>query len=418
MVCAHDAVQGPAKGNWAAGARVDGHTPQLIDYRAFLESTPLVPWELDPGSGRLTYVGPQAVALLGFALDEWLDADFWASHVLPDDQADFAAARERLVREGGSHVIEYRLEHAEGRLVWVSEAASAVWADGRLVCLRGMLSDVTERKRLEVTLQQSEARLRALLRGAPDAMVFTDADGTIVNINDQARYLLGYTLDEIRGSSVDLLVPERLRPRLQRHRDAVERDPARRSLVDGESFAVQRIDGEAVPVELSLGFVPIDGRRQHLYAFRDLTARRRVEAKLHTVEERLRGMANALPALISYVDSSRRYRFVNEAYAMWARWDRRRIEGRTVREVLGDAKYEAIRPSIEAALAGETVNYLADVLGPTGTEHRVRVSYVPHHEGPEVAGYFVVVVEVDRATEGPMPVHDLRGEGVEQSPAP
>lgn len=391
---------------------MERHPPPPIDYQAFLESTPVVPWEFDTCSKRMSYVGPQAEAFLGYPIDDWLEPSFWTDHVLPDDQVALEAARAELIAGQGSHTVEYRMEHRDGHLVWVSEAASAVHIDGRMCCIRGLLSDVTDRRRLEASLAESEDRLRALIRGAPDAMILTEMDGAILNTNDQAMYLLGYTLEEIAGSRVDLLVPERLRTRLAEHREAFERDPERRTLVDGKSFAMQRIDGEEVQVELSVSRVSVNGACRLLYALRDLTVRLRAERQLRVSEERIRSMANALPALLSFVDTDQRYRFVNETYAAWAGWDRKDVEGRPVREILGEKVYAEALPYIEAALAGQSVHYFADVTGPGGGVTRVDVSYVPHREDGEVNGYFVVVVEAGLEGADAVDVQDFRRETV------
>ena len=368
-------------------------SPLPIDYRAFVESTPLVPWELDGATGRVTYVGPQARDFLGYPLDVWLDASFWRDHVLPDDQARVAESRDTLLRDGGAHTIEYRMEHADGRLVWVAETATRACDSDGGSCLRGLLGDITERKRVEDTLTQTALRLRALIQSAPDALVFTDADGNIANMNDQAGYLLGYELAEIRGSSIDLLVPDGLRPRMAECRAALNRDQLRRSLVDGQALHVQRSDGQLVPVEISVSVVPLHGARQLLYAVRDLTARHRIEQRLRQSEARLRGMADALPDLVSFVDREQRYRFVNEAYAKWVGWDPRAMEGRTVEEVLGPALYEQVRPSIETALSGVAVRLqgTADIAGAIHAGGSADVTYLPQREGEEVTGYFVIV---------------------------
>ena len=247
--------------------------------------------------------------------------------------------------------------------MWVSEVVTAVRRSGPICCLRGLMSDVTERKRLEESLARSEARMRALLRGAPDAMVFTEADGSILNLNDQASYLLGYSLDEVRGSSIDLLAPERLRARMFGQRAAFERDPHRQSLIDGASFAIQHRDGHEVPVELSISLVQIGPTRQLMYALRDLTARQRVLDQLEASERRLRSMGDALPGLVAFVDADERYRFVNESYAGWCGWDRDEMSGRTVREVLGDTDLR-VRPALGREGAGRARRY---GFGPTST---------------------------------------------------
>lgn len=245
---------------------------------AFLESTPLVPVELDP-TGRVLYVGPQGEELLGFPVAAWLEADFWSMTVLPDDQATMTEVRRHTIEVRGRHEVDYRMEREDGRVVWVAEILRHAETDEGPV-LRGFLLDVSGRKRQELALWKKEERLRALLRRAPDAMILTDAAGAVVNMNDQAEALFQYSLSEIVGSSLEHLLPEPLRPRLAQLRAAFERDPHRRSLVEGHPFAIQRPDGSEIPVELSLSRVSgEDEESRILWAARDLTVRRRREAR-------------------------------------------------------------------------------------------------------------------------------------------
>ncbi len=347
--------------------------------RPLLESLLMVPWELDPGTGRMTYVGPQAVDFLGYPLEDWHSAEFWDAHIFPDDQVVVSVARAKLREQGGSHVIDYRMERADGRVVWTCETAQMVESgEGRsLIC--GFLLDVTERKRNEVALWKNEERVRSLLRGAPEAMVLTDSEGTILNMNDQAEAMFDYGLADVVGSSIDHLVPDRLRDRMPQLRAAFDRDPARRSLIDGHSFAI----------------VGPDDTRQILCSVHDLTVRRRVEAQLRSSERRLREIANVLPAMVCFVDTERRYRFVNDAYARFHGWQQRQMEGRLVREVLGEGSYAQMKPSIEAALEGTASHFRGDVTDPAGERIPVDVSLVPQHdEEGSISGYFVVIFDI------------------------
>ena len=367
-----------------------------LDAIAFLESTTLVPWEGDAATGRVSYVGEQASAFLGYPLDEWLRADFWDSHVFPDDQATVGAARARLLSKGGSHVIDYRMEHADGRIVWACEVVSLSTDEHGVQTVRGFLMDVTERKRQEVMLWKKEERLRALLRGAPDALVLTDADGIILNMNDHAERLFSYALSEVVGSSIDHFVPERLRARLPELRAAFDRDPERRSLVDVHDFAVIRSDGEEVPVEIGMSVLPGSGDgRQFLCSVRDLTARRRVEAQLRSSERRVREIADVLPAMVCYVDAGQRYRFVNDAYARWHGWARRQMTGRLVREVIGERAYAQVKASIEAVLSGSPGHFRGELENRTGKRVPVDVSLVPQHDDDgSASGYLEVAFDV------------------------
>jgi len=370
------------------------HKP--TDPTLLLESLLIVPWEIDVATGQLTYVGPQAVGFLGHPLEDWHTADFWDARVFPDDQVVVSVARAKLREEGGAHVIDYRMEHADGRVVWVCEAAQVVRSEEGSSSIVGSFVDVTERKRKEVALWKNEERVRALLRGAPEAMVLTDSDGKILNMNDQAEAMFDYRLADVVGSSIDHLVPDRLRARMPELRAAFDRDPERRSLIDGHSFAVLQQNGTELPVELSMSLVTgLDDSRQILCSVHDLTARRRVEAQLRSSERRLREIANVLPAMVCYVDTDRRFRFVNDAYARFHGWEQRQMEGRLVREVIGEGAYGQMRPSIDAALEGTASHFRGDVTGPTGGRIPVDVSLVPQHDDDgSVSGYFVVIFDV------------------------
>ena len=253
-----------------------GH--EQLDAAGFLESTPLVPLEIRL-DGSVSYVGEQAEALLGFPLDVWHGGEVWDRCVVFDDRGTVAEARANSFEARARHELDYRLERTDGRILWVTELLTFA-EDARGPLLRGFLWDITWRKRQELALWRAEERLRGLIRQAPDAMVLTDGQGRILNMNDQAQALFDYPLSDLAGSSLEHLIPERLRSRLGDLLVAFEGDHARRSLLDGESLAIQRADRCEIPVEMSLGLVSGPGEdRQILWAIRDLTVRRRLEAK-------------------------------------------------------------------------------------------------------------------------------------------
>jgi protein-histidine pros-kinase len=177
------------------------------------------------------------------------------------------------------------MEHKDGRIVWTGETLRAVDRPGQGILLQGFLRDVTDRKGLELHLWRTEERLRAMVRRAPDALVLTEPDGVIVDMNDQAVALLGYERADVVGSAIDHLLPERLRDRLADLRQAFERYPERQSVLDGQAWTIERSDGSEVPVELSMSLVPGSGRGpQILCSVHDLTVRRRAEVHARPAE--------------------------------------------------------------------------------------------------------------------------------------
>ena len=89
------------------------------------------------------------------------------------------------------------------------ELSLSTWSTDRRPGYTGILRDITERKRKEEALRQSEERLRKLLETAPDAVVVVDFEGKIVAWNPGARDIFGYEEHEAIGANVTTLMPER-----------------------------------------------------------------------------------------------------------------------------------------------------------------------------------------------------------------
>lgn len=111
-------------------------------FRRLLETTKAVPWEADARTWCFTYVGPQAIDLLGYPLDEWYEPGFWASHLHRDD-------RERTIRHClessqryKDYAFEYRMTAADGSTVWLHDIVSVEYADGEPWMLTGFMIDV------------------------------------------------------------------------------------------------------------------------------------------------------------------------------------------------------------------------------------------------------------------------------------
>ena len=86
----------------------------------------------------------------------------------------------------------------------------------------------------------------------------------------------------------------------------------------------------------------------------DVTERRKAEDLLRTITD-------TVPSLIAYVDTEGRYRLNNRAYEQWFGHPRSEMAGRHMRDVLGESAWAVIGPRVEAALAGQTVRYEAQV---------------------------------------------------------
>ncbi|MGH8201334.1 MAG: sensor histidine kinase [Steroidobacteraceae bacterium] len=163
-------------------------------YRALLESTSALPWELDDGTGACTYIGSQVERQWGWPADRFRQNDFLFSCVHPDDRPAFAQALEEAV---ASHdvAIDSRFLLPSGRYAnvrsFIRHAPDS--ADRRRV--RGFSIDVTLQKKMETELQQAQ-RLESVGRLA--AGIAHEINTPVQFISDNC-YFLKDALPEVKA---------------------------------------------------------------------------------------------------------------------------------------------------------------------------------------------------------------------------
>ncbi|MBW4687150.1 MAG: PAS domain-containing protein [Komarekiella atlantica HA4396-MV6] len=130
--------------------------------------------------------------------------------------------------------------------------------------------------------------------------------------------------------------------------------------------------------------------------FRDITERKRAEEALQQREAELSLITNALPVLISFVDSEQRYRFNNREYEVWFGHSATEVYGKYLWEVLGESAYEAIRPYVEQVLAGQQVIFESQVSYIDGGSRYVSATYIPRFntQGTVVEGFVGLVSDI------------------------
>jgi len=230
--------------------------------------------------GTSPYVSPGISNILGYSIDELAGIGVLGiAH--PDDRAMVEAAFLDLLGTGGQCTVKHRARHKDDREVWVETSLRLVRDDaGKAREVIGVVRDVTTRRLLSVALEQSEARYRELADKASDVIVRVGRDG-IIRYASPACRKFGYEPEEAVGQSILTLVA----PESVDHAKAVMAD-----LFSGREpdetvrreYKVRTRDGREVWVEGNPTLVR-DAQGQvveYISAFRDITARKRLEAEL------------------------------------------------------------------------------------------------------------------------------------------
>ncbi|CAM2944888.1 sensory box histidine kinase/response regulator [Legionella steigerwaltii] len=127
--------------------------------------------------------------------------------------------------------------------------------------------------------------LSSIIESMPDALVIIDNKGRIVLVNGQTEHLFGYARTELLGEYVERLMPERYRKKHVHHRDDYFVMPKTRSMgTELELFGIKK-NGTEFPVEISLSPLKTDEGTFALAAVRDITIRKKAEAKFKSILE-------------------------------------------------------------------------------------------------------------------------------------
>jgi PAS domain S-box-containing protein len=147
------------------------------------------------------------------------------------------------------------------------------------VLVISIIRDTTQRR-------LAEAKFRGLLESAPDGIVVVDRSGCIVIVNNQTERIFGYSRENLIGRSIEFLVPDRYKDVHVAHRDGYAVNPKARPMgASGMSLTGRKRDGTEFPVEISLSPMETEGGQLVSAAIRDLTERKKVEAKFRSFLE-------------------------------------------------------------------------------------------------------------------------------------
>lgn len=128
--------------------------------------------------------------------------------------------------------------------------------------------------------KESEAWFQTLLDTAPDAMVIVDGEGRIEIVNNQAERMFDYGRDELRGKTIEMLLPDRVRRRHVGHRSEYVQGPSIRPMGGDFDLVARRKDGSEFPVEISLSPVEMGETTFVSSVIRDVTERKKMEQEI------------------------------------------------------------------------------------------------------------------------------------------
>ena len=194
--------------------------------------------------------------------------------------------------------IEVTYRTKEGASVLLAGGVNCRFSEGRPIATRSIFRDVTAQKQAQQALQESEAKHRALLNDASDAILQADTHGHLIEANRNAEMLLGLTQAEIRQMSVAQIHPPQEQERLLKAFDHILRQGSGRV----QDTLVRRKDGAIIPVDITSSIITYSGKRVVQSIIRDISDRKQAEHSLREQQQFIQSVADSSPNILYIYD--------------------------------------------------------------------------------------------------------------------
>ncbi|HLF06594.1 MAG TPA: PAS domain S-box protein, partial [Thermoplasmata archaeon] len=294
--------------------------------------------------------------------------------VHPDDRERVRQRfRDYVERRRRSEPLEYRIVRPDGEARDIVEVSEEVAGDdGAPLYVIGTVQDVTDLRRAEAALRESDLRWRSVAQSASDGIIIADRDGNITSWNRGAATAFGYSEKEVVGRPLTILMPPRYH---EAHLAGL-----RRFLETGQGRVIGRPlelvgrkkDGSEFPVDLSISTWSAEGSVFFGGIARDATERKKAEAELREREQTLSSIYDTAADVIFHLqaepDGAYRFRSVNPAFCATTGLTADQVVGKRINDVVPEPSLSMVLGKYADAIRErKVVRWEETSTYPTGT---------------------------------------------------
>jgi PAS domain S-box-containing protein len=241
--------------------------------RDFLENATVGLHWVGP-DGTILWANKAEIEMLGYAEEEYVGRNIAEFHVDRDTICDIL---DRLSRNQALLNYGARLRAKDGSLRHVLISSNVYRENGEFVHTRCFTRDVTDLKRAEMGLRDSEARFRAVVETATAGIVTIEETGVITFVNPAVEAIFGYRRDELIGRNVRMLMPPEHKERHDGYLSNYLQTGEAKIIGIGREVSGVRKDGTSVPLFLGVSEFSVGGQRAFAGILRDISEAKAAE---------------------------------------------------------------------------------------------------------------------------------------------
>lgn len=265
-------------------------------------------------SKNILFISENVKEVLGYDVKDFYEGNITYDAIIhSEDKVYHIAERNEALNRNASHIefSPYRMVRKDGTFLWVKDFASIIRDNkGVITEILGYFIDITEQKKSEEILSESQKKYFAMFKDASDAMVIVDNEDKIYDCNEKLESLFGYSRNELVGNSVLKLVPE-TQPNgqlsIEKRKNKIEE--AFKGKVSTYYWQYVKKDRTLFDAEVSLTIVSIKGEKYLHASIRDISERKLIERNLRDSEQKNKALLEAIPDLLFIIDKDGIYKY-------------------------------------------------------------------------------------------------------------
>ncbi len=346
---------------------------------------------------RLISCNSTAIKIFGYRrFQDLLGKDLY--DLLPDKQSDGSDSREFLeskikaANKGEPQFFELSFAGADGKLVDLEVSLTKLGSDNLMAIAR----DVTERKRMEESLRESEERYRLLVNTSIDAIITINSKAEILTWNRGAENIYGYKEEEIIGKPLIVLIPERFREKFRKGFESFIKLGSLNFPGKYMETVGLRKNGEEFPVEMSYYSWKTSQGIFYTAIVRDISERKKMEKGIREGEEKFRIIAEK--SLVGvYLIQDGIFKYVSPKLAEDFGYEVDEIIGKEVLHFIHPKDRKIVSENIRKRIEGEieSARYKLRVVRKNGEVRTFEVfgSKISYRGKPAIVGTAIDITE-------------------------